>query len=205
MLKAVARCVAVNDGRHRDRPGVNLIITRRLLLVALLLVTTACNHRIASKSALDVCAMAHDTIALFLDAPSQTPVRNPAPSAGACEFTANAHQKDAVSVSVSVYTKAAFDADRQDFEQTLRVILAEASQTFGPIPNVDLTDTAKVGVAYIPENSSSQVILSERGVLLEIGVRGLPRDRIVDLSRNIWRTLLNYKPTAQPKAGRISD
>ncbi|MEO7324377.1 MAG: hypothetical protein ABIW82_06080 [Dokdonella sp.] len=205
MSKSVARCAGAIDGRHRNRPGGNLIITRGLILVVLLLSTTACNHRIASKSKLDVCAMAHETIAMFLDAPAQAPDKNPEPSAGACKFTANAHQQDEVSVSVRVYTKAAFDADRQDFEQTLRVILAEASQTFGPIPNVDLTDTAKVGVAYIPDNSSSsQVILSERGVLLEIGVRGLPRERIVDLSRNVWCAILACTPIAPQKAARVS-
>ncbi|MEO5560657.1 MAG: hypothetical protein ABIO49_12175 [Dokdonella sp.] len=149
--------------------------------------------------------MAHDNVAMYLDGPSQTPDKKPAPSAGACEFTANAHQKDELKVSVRVYTKAAFDAGRQDFEQTLRVILAEASQTFGPIPSADLTDTAKVGVAYIPESSSSsQVLLSERGVLLEISVRGLPRDRILDLSRNVWRAMLVYKPVPPPRSARIS-
>lgn len=204
MSKAMTYGVAANENRHGTPFGGNSIVTRGMLLCSLLLATTGCNHRIASEPTLDVCAMAHDTVAMYLDAPSQTPDKNAAPSAGACNFIVNAGQKDEVSVNVHVSTKAAFDASGQDFEQTLRVILAEAGQTYGPTPNVDLTDTAKMGIAYIREGSSSQVILSERGVLLEIVVRGMPRDRILDLSRNVWRALLVYKPVPPPRSARIS-
>ena len=204
MSKAMTHAAVAIKDRHGTRLDGTWIVARGLLLCSLLLATTACNHRIASQSTLDVCAMAHDTVAMYLDGPAQTPDKNAAPSAGACNFTANAHQKDEVRVSVQVSTQAAFHASRQDLEQTLRVILAEAGQTYGPTPNDDLTDTAKMGIAYIREGSSSQVILSERGVLLEIVVRGMSRDRILDLSRNVWRALLVYKPVAPPRSARIS-
>lgn len=204
MQNAITHGVMADNRRPAAWFDRGSALLRSLQLLALLLFITGCNHRVASEGKLDVCDMAHDVVARFLVAPEQTPGRSPAPAAGTCDFSSGAHQKGEVVVSVHVFTKAAFEAGREDFEQTLRVILAEASQTFGPVPSADLSDTAKVGIGYILEGSSSQVILSERGVLLEIGVHGLPRDRILDLSRDLWRALLAYKPRAPSKAEQIS-
>ncbi|HUH54988.1 MAG TPA: hypothetical protein VLZ32_04580 [Rhodanobacter sp.] len=157
-----------------------------------LLLLAGCNHRVASEKDVDVCA-------LMLEA--ATSALHGAPvverGSGTCQFHVDGEDNDGGRIQVGLLTRAAAGGSRQ-FDQSVRLILAEAAQTYGNAGSPAFGDLAEVAVGFGSEPSQSlrQVVVAERGVMMEVFIGAgteLSRDEVVALTRALWTQVITYK------------
>ena len=172
------------------------VVSRFLLPLALLVLLTACDHRVASEKSIDVCALALDSVSTMLqEIPTAKGDAQP-PSAGYCEFTTQPGPNRRRSISISVMTKASMEPD--ELSRSAKLMLAEAEQTYGDPGTSEFGDLAKLGVAFpMAPGNAQQVIVGERGVLMEIGLGsgGFSDEQVNTFVKDVWNRVLANKAT----------
>lgn len=106
------------------------------MVFPLLLLLVGCDYRMASEKDVDVCA-------LMLDAATSAqgvPVTERGP--GTCEFRIDGAENSGGRIHVGVLTRAATGGSRQ-LDRAVRLILAEAGQTYGNTGRPNLANWPK--------------------------------------------------------------
>ena len=157
-----------------------------------LLLLAGCNHRVASEKNVDVCALMLEAATSALHGVPDTE-RGP----GTCEFRVDGEDSSGGRIQVGLLTRAAAGGSRQ-FDQSVRLILAEAAQTYGNAGSPALGDLAEVAVGFGSEPSQSlrQVVVAERGVMMEVFIGAeteLSREEVLALTRALWTQVTTYK------------
>ncbi len=175
----------------RVRFGMRLLVSVAALLLA------ACDHRVASELAIDVCALGLQPAAALLKEPATSTGNMRPPSAGYCQFTTQAGRNGPGRISVRVMTAASVEPD--DLARTAEIMLAEAEQTWNQPGSDEFADVAKLAAAFgTGSGNARQVVIGERGVLMEIGIDdgGFGRDEVAALVTGLWTRVLDYEPPA---------
>lgn len=181
--------VSVRAGKAWFRPFHG---SRHVLMIFPLLLLAGCNHRVASEKNVDVCA-------LMLEA--ATSALHGAPvverGSGTCQFHVDGEDNNGGRIEVGLLTHAAAGGSRQ-FDQALRLTLAEAGQTYGNPGSPAFGDLAEVAVGFgsEPTGPLRQVVVAERGVMMEVFVGAeteLSHDEVVALTRALWTQVTTYK------------
>lgn len=159
-----------------------------LLVLALLLV--GCEPRSAAQAQIDVCALVLGAIDT-----TELPVAIAAPArdtlAGSCLLRSDADAQRHAQVQVHLYTGAAARLHEGSLERTWRIALAEARSNYGSDGGTLALPSTRTGVVFgFERGGSGQILLQGRGLILEIGARGMERDDAVDRAERIWRALL---------------
>lgn len=179
---------------HGPHSALNHV--RLLLPLALLGLLSACNHRVASQTNLDVCALALDPVSTLLqEVPTKSGASHP-PSAGYCEFTAQAGPNASRPISVMVMTAASMEPN--DLSHSAKLMLAEAEQTYGDPGTNDFGDLAKLAVAFhTAPGNTQQIIIGERGVVMEIGLGagGFSEEQVGTMVKDVWNRVIANKPS----------
>ena len=179
-----------SEGTASSRPRA-----RYPLLLALLGLLTACDHRVASQKTLDVCALAMAPVSTLLrEAPTSRAHVAP-PSAGYCEFSAQPGPNGRRQVTVNVLTSASMAPD--DLSRFAAIMLAELEQNHGDSSTKEFAELAKLGVAFPgPPANTREVIIGERGVLMQIGLSstGFSQEEVSALVHGVWSGVLANKP-----------
>ena len=161
------------------------------ILSALLLV--GCDYRIASEERVDVCALALDPVTSALQ---EVPITEP--TSGACLFRTS--ESNAVQRRIEIRLMTRSPEDPKELDRASRLIIAEAEQAYGHAALNDFGNLAKLAVAFgsNPPEYLDQVLVSERGVLMEVHMSGesLSHDEVVELARQLWMRVADYKPSA---------
>ncbi len=160
------------------------------ILSGLLLV--GCDYRIASEKNVDVCALALDLVTTALqEAPTTIE-----PRSGACTFQTAQIDFDSRRIEILLLTRSSEAPN--DLDRMPRMIMAEAEQAYGSPGLNEFGDLAKLAVAFgsNPSRFLGQVLVSERGVLMQIslGSGTLNRDEMIELTRQLWKRVVEYKP-----------
>ncbi|MEO7198849.1 MAG: hypothetical protein ABIY56_01385 [Dokdonella sp.] len=158
-----------------------------VVLAALLL--AGCNYRIASQETVDVCALALDAVTAAL---KQTPIAEPRPNVCVFHTTENSPVRGSIQINLLTDASQGYSGGVED---TLRILLTEAEQAYGPRVN-DFAGLPKVAMAF-GGNPPSSVVATERGVLLEMSINGelrLGEDEVAALTRELWTRVTTYKP-----------
>ncbi|MCQ4165024.1 fatty acid desaturase [Tahibacter harae] len=182
-------------GRCRRPPGLRRR-QLRLAAFALLPLLAGCGHRHAGTLQLDVCALAGPAVATLIAEPLALPGQVRPPLAGSCQFRAVDDAQHAPQIEVQLYTEAAAARTRLPLAQTLRLILAEAGNTYGGADILAFDKVAETNVAYGEAAQPRLLVLAEGGVILEIQLRGVYRQSAVELAIQLWKTLKIYRPPA---------
>ncbi len=172
------------------------VVSRFLLPLALLVLLTACDHRVASEKSIDVCALALDSVSTLLQEMPTPSGEVQAPSAGHCEFSVQLGPTRRGPISISVMTKASMEPD--DLSHSAKLMLAEAEQTYGDPGTSAFANLAKLGVAFhMAPGNAQQIIVGERGVLMEIGLGsgGFSDEQVATFVKDVWTRVLANKPT----------
>lgn len=167
----------------------------RVLVLLSALLLAGCDYPIASQENVDVCALGLDAVTQAIrEAPSTEPGRS------VCVFHTAEDSDARGSIQVSLVTRAE-TGYAEGVDQALRMILAEAEQAFGhqgvhgfaDLPN----KTVAVAFGANPPEFLDQVVVAERGVLMEISISGelsLNPDELATLTRSLWGAVTSYKP-----------
>jgi fatty acid desaturase len=174
----------VLDFGSRRRPRM-----RAAALLALALLLAGCEPRSAAQAQIDVCALvlgAIDTTGL--------PVAIAAPArdtlAGSCLLRSDADAQRHAQVQVHIHTGAAARLHEDSLERTWRITLAEARSNYGGEGAALALRRTRAGVVFgFERGGSGQILLQDRGLILEIGGRGMERDDVIALAERIWRAL----------------
>lgn len=166
--------------------------SRHVLKVLPLLLLAGCNHRVASEKNVDVCALMLEAATSALHG---VPVTERGP--GTCEFRVDGEDGSGGRIQVGLLTRAAAGGSRQ-FDQSVRLTLAEAAQTYGNAGSPAFGDLAEVAVGFGSEPSQSlrQVVVAERGVMMEVFIGAeteLSREEVLALTRALWTQVTTYK------------
>jgi fatty acid desaturase len=184
--QTVAEVLDFGPPRH---PTMRVATTRAAAVLALALLLTACEPRSAAQTQIDACALARASIGT-----AQFPVAIAAPArdtlAGSCLLRSDADTQRQVQVQVHIYTGAAARLQEDSLERTWRIAVAEARNTYGGDGDVLALRRTRAGVVFgFGHGGSGQILLQGRGLILEIGARGLERDAAVALAEPLWRAL----------------
>lgn len=157
-----------------------------------LLLMAGCNHRVASEKNVDVCALMLDAATSALHG---EPVVERGP--GTCEFRVEGEDNGGGRIQVGLLTRAAAGGSRQ-FDQSVRLTLAEARQTYGNPGSPVFGDLAEVALGFgsDPSQSLRQVVVAERGVMMEVFIGAeteLSHDEVVALTQALWTQVITYK------------
>lgn len=158
-------------------------------LSALLL--AGCDYRIASEKNVDVCALALDRVtAAFQEVPIAEP------SSRACLFRTTKSNVVQRRISIILFTRATEEPN--DLDSLSRIILAEAEANHGAPGSNEFGDLAKLAVAFgmNPPEYLDEAVVGGRGALMQIHIsgEGLSRDEVIDLTRQLWLRVADYKP-----------
>jgi hypothetical protein len=161
-------------------------------MVLPLLLLAGCNHRVASEKNVDVCALMLEAATTALQG---APVVER--GSGTCQFHVDDGDGSGGRIQVGLLTRAAAGGSRQ-FDQSVRLILAEAAQTYGNAGSPALGDLAEVALGFgsEPTGPLRQVVVAERGVMMEVFVGAeteLSHDEVVALTRALWTQVTTYK------------
>lgn len=165
------------------------------LLLALLGLLTACDHRVASQKTIDVCALALAPVSTLLQKSPTSRAEVLSPSAGYCEFSAQPGPNGRRQVTVNVFTSASMAPD--DLSRSAAIMLAEAEQSYGNPGTEGFAELAKLGVAFPGAPADTrQIIIGERGVLMQIGLgsAGFSKEEVSALVNDVWSSVLANKP-----------
>lgn len=161
-------------------------------MVLPLLLLAGCDYPMASQKEVDVCALALEAATSALHG---TPVTEGGP--GTCQFQVEGEDGDGGRIQVGVLTRAAVGGSRK-LDQSLRLTLAEAAQTYGNGGSSEFGDLAELAMAFGTDPSASprQVVVAGRGVLLEVFIGAeteLSHDEVVALTQALWAQVAAYK------------
>jgi hypothetical protein len=164
----------------------------RIFAVLSLLLVAGCNYPVASRTDVDVCALARDAVAAAFD---ETFVTEPGP--GTCLFHADGIGKEGARVQVMLLTRASLGSSGH-LDRAVRLSMAEAEATYGHAGVPEFGDLAKVAVAFgsNPPETINDVVVAERGVMMEVVIGGgvaLGHDAAVALTRELWTRVTHYK------------
>lgn len=171
-------------GSRRRHPG-----TRAAGLLALALLLAGCEPRSAAQVQIDVCAVVVGAIDT-----AELPVAIAAPArdtlAGTCLLRSDADAQRHAQIQVHIYTGAAARSHERSLERTWRIALAEARSTYGSEGAALALRRTRAGVVFgFERGGGGQILLQGRGLILEVGGRGMERDDAIALSERIWRVL----------------
>lgn len=164
---------------------------RYLLPLGLLTMLAGCDHRVASQKTIDVCSLLRESAATLLQETPMSEGESFPPSAGRCSFTARSGPNKRGPVSVTVMTSASMEPD--DVSRSARILLAETEQTYGAAGTGEFGELAKLGVTFsIAPGNARQIILGERGVLVEIGLGsgGFGQEHVATFVKDVWTRVL---------------
>lgn len=161
-------------------------------LIALLPLLGGCRHRLAGVETLDACAFGLPVVAETISYPLALPGRQGDGVAGNCQFRQLEQSGDAAQIQLSLYTDAA--AGGRPLGQTLALILAEAGNNFGDSKTATLGSPGPLAYVFDSNGEPAQIVIAERGLVLEIGLRGLQRERALRLAQQLWLALARYRP-----------
>lgn len=181
-----------------ERPSPAPMPPRRLRFVAalaLLALLAGCRHRLAAVPALDACAIGLPVVAETLSYPLALPGRRGDGLAGDCQFRRLEQAGDAAQIQLSLFTDAA--AHGRPLQQTFALILAEAGNTFGPSQAATLGTPGPQAVVFDSNGEPALIVVADRGLILTLGLRGLPRERALRLAQQLWQALERHRPATQ--------
>ena len=167
----------------------------RSLALAVLgaLLLAGCEYRIAKEKNVDVCALALDRVTAAFQ---EVPITEPGPRA--CLFRTAGSAAVQRRINIVLFTRSSEEPN--DLDSLTRVVLAETEQTYGVPGSNEFGDLAKLAVAFgsNPPEHLDEAVVAGRGVLMNIHVSGesLSHDEVVDLTRQLWRRVADYKPPA---------
>ena len=168
---------------------------RCLLPLVLLAKLAGCDHRVASQKTIDVCSLVRDPVATLLqETPISTAASSP-PSAGSCTFTSSSAPNKRGPVTVTVLTSAS--TEPADVSGSAKLILAEAEQTYGTPGESEFGELAKLSATFnLSPGNARQIILGERGVLIEIGLgsAGFGPEQVATFVNAAWTRILASRP-----------
>jgi len=184
--QAVAEVLDFATPRHTK---MRVVCTRAAGLLALALLLTACEPRSAAQTQIDACVLVTTSIGT-----SELPIAIASPArdtlAGACLLRSDADAPRQIQVQVHIYTSAAARLHDDSLDRTWRIAVAEARNTYGGDGEALALRRTRSGVVFgFAHGSSGQILLQGRGLILEIGARGLERDAAVALVEPLWRAL----------------
>lgn len=165
-------------------------LRRGVLVLGMALLLAGCNLRSAAHTQIDTCTLAADLITAQIPAPLATAEPGRGAVAGSCLFRARDDAQTAPQLQVHIYTAAAARRAEEPLARIWRITLAEARNTYGgsgdssAFPRIDAS-----AVFGFERGGSGQILLHERGVLLEIGTNRLDRERATTLARALWDAL----------------
>ncbi|WP_313914986.1 fatty acid desaturase [Tahibacter sp.] len=174
----------VLDFRLRRRPG-----TRAAGLLVLALLLAGCEPRSAAQAQIDVCALVLGAIDT-----TELPIAIAAPAhdtlAGSCLLRSDADAQRHAQVQVHLYTGAAARLHEGSLERTWRIALAEARSNYGSDGGTLALRRTRAGSVFgFERGGGGQILLQGRGLILEIGARGMERDDAFVMAERIWRAL----------------
>lgn len=167
----------------------------RVVAVLLVLLMAGCSYPIASEEVVDVCALTRDAVtAVLKDAQISKP------SQGVCLFRTKETSAVRGSIQIVLYTRASVGYS-EGLDQMLGIIRAEAEQAngspglneFGDLPK----DAVAVAFGINPPDYINQVVVTERGVLMELSISGesiLSHEELAALTGELWMRVANYEP-----------
>lgn len=177
-----------------------------LVLLALLMVGCNTNYPMASEENVDVCALTQDLVTAALDEAPIITKQNE----GVCLFHTPEASDAPGSIQISLLTRTDVGYAK-GLDQVLRVTRAEAEAAygspglsgFGDLPE----DAVSIAFGMNPPDYVNQVVVTERGVLMEISISGeilLSHDKLAALTRELWMRVANYDPNEDAtKAGEV--
>lgn len=168
---------------------------RFVTALALLALLAGCRHRLAAVPALDACAIGLPVVAETLSYPLALPGRRGDGVAGDCQFRRLERAGDAAQIQLSLFTDAA--AGERPLEQTFALILAEAGNTFGPAQAATLGTPGPQAALFENNGEPAQIVVADRGLILTLGLHGLPRERALRLAQQLWQALERHRPSTQ--------
>jgi fatty acid desaturase len=179
----------VLDFGPRQQAGTRVAGTRVAGLLALALLLAGCEPRSAARVQIDACALVMEAIDT-----AELPVAIAAPArdtvAGTCLLRSDADAQRHAQVQVHIHTSAAARLHEDSLERTWRIALAEARSTYGGEGAALALRRTRAGVVFgFERGGSGQILLQGRGLILEIGGRGMERDAAVNVAERIWRAL----------------
>lgn len=83
-----------------------------------------------------------------------------------------------------------------DVSGSAKLILAEAEQTYGTPGEIEFGELAKLGATFnLSPGNARQIILGERGVLVEIGLGsgGFAQEHVATFVNDVWTRILASK------------
>lgn len=191
-LPELARRLAALERPRRQRPAGAARGLRLVGALALLALLAGCRHRLAAVPALDACAIGLPVVAETLSYPLALPGRRGGGVAGDCQFRRVEQAGDAAQIQLSLFTDAA--ADGRSLEQTFALILAEAGNTFGPAQAATLGTPGPPAAVFESNGEPAQIVVADRGLILTLGLRGMPRERALQLAQQLWQALERHRP-----------
>jgi hypothetical protein len=177
-----------------DRPALRAAANIAASLGVLFLLA-GCQARVASYDKVDVCSVVKPIVAQEVGEVDSAIAKNFEPGAGACDVSV-ATTKGRTTISFALYTDASMAPTSQSFERILRLTVAEASLSYGAPPSNELADIAKNSATFWNGDGLGQIVLNDKGALLEIsgGGGGISHAQGVSIARAAWKALLDYRP-----------
>jgi hypothetical protein len=139
---------------------------------------------------IDACALVVGAIDT-----AELPVAIAAPArdtlAGSCLLRSGTDAQRHAQVQVHIHTGAAARSHEGSLARTWRIGLAEARSTYGGEGESLALRRTRAGVVFgFERGGSGQILLQGRGLIVEIGGRGMERRSAIALAERIWRALL---------------
>jgi hypothetical protein len=151
-----------------------------------------CAPRSAGQTQLDVCTLLDEPVRAFIATPRLVAEPTEGSLAGTCLVRAASDAQNAAQITVHVHTAAAARAHEASLDRTWRLLLAEARNSFGAQGQpLDLRRTKETAAFGFERNGSGQILIAGRGLVVELGSRGLSREQADRLTERFWQALLH--------------
>lgn len=162
-----------------------LIVSMPLIAVAL----AGCTPRNAGLTNIDACALANATITDLFVAPLAVAEPPDGTLAGSCLVRERDARDAPLQLTIHVYTAAAARAQSTSLAQQWRLVVAEARQTHGEGRDLPLRRTRAAVSFGFARGGSGQVLIDGRGLILEVGGRGIDAERAAVAAERLWHAL----------------
>ncbi|HSX59361.1 MAG TPA: fatty acid desaturase [Tahibacter sp.] len=180
-------------GRHAapDVIGAPSGITHRVAsgLLAAAVMLSGCRARSAAQTEIDACALARGAAARLIARPLALAEPREGSLAGACLMRGTGTD-DAVQLAVYVHTAAAARRHDASLERSWRLLVAEARNSHGAGRTLRFRRSRDGESFGFARAGSGQVLVLGRGLILEVGARGLAPDQAETVAAELWSMLL---------------
>jgi fatty acid desaturase len=166
-------------------------LCRRATLFALVIVIVApgCAPRSADRPRIDVCALIAEPVSAVVSTPLVVAEPPDGTLAGSC-LVRDARTQALVQIVVHVHTAAAARQRAASLDRTWQLLLAEARNSYGGPPReLRLRRTRDAASFGFERGGSGQILVRGRGLILEVGGRGLASEQAGTLADRIWHAL----------------